>query len=339
MNPIELIKKNRDIIIIAAIVLVVLVISLISFSGKNPGETVQFVSPFSTDQSFGTGWGAVDFSGVAGDQETVELPVHSSEVFAVDEVQVIVEKLGMGTATRTVSEDGAYYSWSRGEEFVQYNSETGDLVVNMSAVSLNEITDTSFSSRVVEDYFVEFVRVYITNEQSISAVSQVQGSFFDVSGTWELDGYPTVRKYGQNYSVIARFDRSGNLVSLYASLYHFSQQDTMVEVVSLRELKSMVSFNNYPKEAYIDIVPSGDYDCGEECDPYGWDTVGGFQGAAIKDASIVYYYSPEDKSDVIPVYRLVGEGTAGVGTEIADVSVVIYASAIDPSQIIIPYEE
>lgn len=331
--------KNRDVVLISIAVLLVIIVIVAGTIKKSPSSVDTFISPFSTDVSTGSGVGMVDMTGVDDDKEVVSLPVYSFEVFPVENVQEIVEQLGMGSVPRTVSDDGIYYLWENGDDFIRYNIKNGDFIVNSAPISLNEAMETNFSSQTAEEYLTEFVREFLSSDLSVNPRSEVQGSFTEVKGSWNIDGYQFIQKYGQADSVIASFDRNGSLVSLYASLVTFTSSDTTVELVSIDELKSYVSFNNYPKEAYIDIVPENTTECGEECDPYGFDGMSSFDNATISEVNIVYYVSTNTENEILPVYQLIGEGTSTTDNGTIPVSVTIYASAIDPSLIIIPSEE
>lgn len=113
----------------------------------------------------------------------------------------------------------------------------------------------------------------------------------------------------------------------------------MVKIVPFDNLASYIQVNNYPKEAYVYNIASDQKCTDEACDPYGLDAVDTFQEAIIKDASLVYYFSQNSGSNVLPAYRLEGNGSSSDGTTLRNVFVVIYANAVDPSQILTANEE
>jgi hypothetical protein len=338
MSLMDTIKKNRDVIIIGIIVILILAISIMSLSREEEEPLSKFESPFSSDQSFGEGWGSIDLTTTIGGSERSSLPVYSAQPYDIEDVYDIVVSLGMGDENPQHSENEPYYSWSRGEEFVRYNEDTGDLVVNAEAIPLDEDMDVSFSSQNAEQYFRAFVETYLDSKVDTSTSVQTNGSFFDATGVWQLGGYPVVLKNGQDYSVLASFDRNGNLVSLYASLIRFRQENSSANIIDLDELRSYVLLDTYPKEAYADIIVSG-AECAEDCDPYGWDSIDNVEGVVIQEADIVYFYSQKAGSSVLPVYRLTGEGMSTEDSTTQRVSIVIYANAVDPAQIITSGEE
>lgn len=333
-------EKNKGIIIVVAVViLIVLVIFFASrTSKKETGTKESFVSPISTESSLVKTFGSIYFSSTADEIESILLPVYTAKPFSFSEIQNIVSNLGMGKVVPEVSSDGSSYFWGRGDDFIRYDLITGTFVLVTDPILLETNTlGVDFNYGNVERYFVAFVQKYLDAEVDVSAKMEKTGTGYRVRGSWLLNTYPVVEKFGQTYSVMATFDDEGRLLTLYASMMKFNRMNSKIEIMSTRDLRSYLNYNNFPKEAYVAIIPD-EYSCEEDCDPYTLDEVKSFQQAEIKTMEIVYFYS-SSTNDVLPVYKLTGEGISYSSGLTHPVTVTIYANAIDPAQIIIPAEE
>ena len=334
-DVLALLKKNIGLVAAAGFLLIIVVVAVIYFTEDGGGDKVYDV-PIGFEEESDYNWGDVDISSSANKPSGRKLPVYWGAKYDISEVEPMVKSFGF-TGEPEISGDGVFYAWVRGEEFARYSTITGDLSIYSSAIPLSEIQKGYFDDENIEEYFGQFMSEYIGLGLDYQYEYERGGSSHQFTGSWFLQDHPVVYVGGQEYSFIVKFDNSGDLQSLYVRLMRVSETDEKVQLVSLSDLRSYIRLEGYPKEAFVDVVPEGS-DCNEEsdCDPYGFYLAeDGFDVASLTDVSFAYLYDFEGEGDIVPIYRLEGEGRAtdenGTSREI---SVVVFANAIDPSRIV-----
>lgn len=325
-------------LVVILAVIVGLVLLYIYVSRREPGESVNYAINLGGEQGDDLSWGRVSLSGITGKDEFYEVEVYKSEPYELDEVDEVVVGLNFGSSSPEEVLEDEFYTWSSLSEGTgSYNLKTGDFFFESTdSLRLREIERGYIDEDTAVEYFGEFVKQYLGLETDIEAVAEDTGVNINITGEFVVNGYSIVSAVNQRNNVSAVFTKGGNLVSLFISLTRFSKSDSSVRVMGIPDLKKYIKGSAYPKESFVNIIPSDDYDCPD------YDCFSSYSAADITDviinsASVVYYWNPTKSGDVLPTYELEGEGVyIDEDENVSEVSVIVYANAVDPSQIYLP---
>lgn len=338
----ETLRKNKETIVLSVLFVCIVILGWYLWKQGDQDsidDDIRVGVPLQTAQDTSYDWGSIGFTTTIGDTDTMTLPIYKVVPIKVDDMVSIVADLGF-SGTGSNEGGGVYRFWGNDSEYARYDLQTNTLNVESPGIRLSRIDRGTSMSSGMETYVEEFITTYLGIESPVSlSVSKSQDGYM-VNGYWRVGMYDVVQAHGKEYSLIAEFSMSGDLCALSLDGTTFKDTGRTVDVISRTVLERYVSLDTYPKEAYIHTLVTSDSTCEEDesCDPYALYTFDGFTKATIHTASIVYYYdSLEGLSEIVPVYRLEGSGTATDDDgRVHDVTVTIFANAVDPSQILLP---
>jgi hypothetical protein len=338
----KIIENNREVLLFIASVLILLsILGYLFLKDRiDTGTGEAYPVNLDTRQEVMHNWDAVNTIGDIDDIDVKELDVYTVGSMGIEKVRDLVRELDFVMSSEVVSDDGRFYSWTKGGDSAQYDSVAMSFVAVTSGAKLEKLEPRSLNRDSVIEYFDEFVSEYIENGQNSLVTAERSGDTYEVRGTWLVDGYPVVGPYNQEEMIVVRFNDIGTLLSISMSLAEFSVSDDSVSLASIPEVLSYLRAGSYPKEAFLSQKAGSGQGCSTEgCIDFEVSALDGFTEATIDEAQIVYLLNPYDSSDVLPVYQLRGSALVrGEGTSV-NADITIYANAIDPSQIMIPSEE
>ncbi|MBN2100853.1 hypothetical protein JW710_03090 [Candidatus Dojkabacteria bacterium] len=336
----DFINKNRQILIIAVsvTVIVIAVIYYIIYRRQQEDTSGMYVTTLRSGTESDLDWGETDLANLYGDDQTSNIPQYVAEVYSVGHIEEILSKLGISGVNPEILSDGDLYHWSSGSTSVTYTVKTGDLIVESSTgIRLSEIEQAYVSSKNVGPYFEAFLSEYLDVDENLVYEVEDTGGNFRITGTVKLSDYRVIHSINKNEMFNVVFDEGGDLVSMAVSLAEFSKGDEDLILVSINELKSYLVYGNYPREDFISVDSSYEKEC-EVSDCYPEFRSEDVKNMIFDEVSIVYYFDPANPDDVLPVYELSGVGVVSDGENDFEVSVKVWANAVDPERIIIQDE-
>jgi len=334
----EFLGQNKSSVILVGLVILSVLFALGYIYMANrleetENEIYDVSIPSSTDNNLS--WESVDVDRLAVADENLEADVYGADLYTIDDVESILDRLGFMNLAPDISENGDIYTWDLGDRGVaSYTPDVGDFMLESGGLSLPSINLGYISESNVIAYFESFMGEYLQVDAASFNVEVVNlDDGVKVTGTWLLGGCDVVSSINQESMIGAFFSENGDLESLFISLVRFEKQEESVTLVTIEELKEYLPWGAYPREEYVDVVSSSapaceDYDCYFNYD------IEDVSGVSLESAELVYYLNPSSPESVLPTYKLKGEGNVEDGEgRLVKVEVFVYANAVDPTRI------
>ncbi len=335
-------RQNLILFILAvASVVIATIYMVISGQQTEPQQTGYYENPFEESAENTLNWKEVRVTSPDLGVNKLELSSFKADIPDKDDIETVLARFGIVGIEPEELQDGVY-SWSVNENTVaNYTETTGALSINsVNGLRLKDIERGYIREEDVGEYFEEFVEFYFEWDTDFEYRIDKNGDYFRVSGTWFIEEYKVVGSGQKEDLFVVVFNEGGDLVAMHVTPIDFKKQQDKVDLVDIEGIKEYLHYSSYPKSEFIDIVSDtetecSDYDCYYNYDPREIDDI------VINEAEIVYFFNAEAPESVIPVYKLTGRG--GIfdedDKEQREVSVTIYANAIDPAKIVLREED
>lgn len=326
MVEMKMLEKKKLYIVIFVVLLAIAISIAIYFIIKNKDtqEESRIVNQESlTTSSLGISLGDTDF-----DESTV--PIYTvSQMTSLSKVQAFVQTVDP-LMELSVQEEGVFYEWVHGENYVDYILDQNYLIFNIEeGLNWNEATLTNYS-------FSQFVKQYFDKswEYTLSLSYKLESGetlYYAKRNEGGVDIETVLDRQQTDYLAM----KDGRIVYGKILLVDLILKQSDYTLISMENLKKYINLSAYPKEIYpqygaLQTVIPAEIDYKSEEYQKIVDTL---SNCASETATLIYLYKRMDQGDLTPVFKLDLSCTIKYENIDYDVPAIGYISAIDPAYI------
>lgn len=230
----------------------------------------------------------------------------------------------------TTQEEGSYYRWDNGNNYVIYELDQNYLLFNMEkGMTWNEASLNAYSfSQFVNQYFGKSWTYTSFDSKKMSTGETV---YYAKRNLDDKVLETTLDKQETDYLAM----KNGKIVYGKILLTEIESAKKEVPLISNEELKQRINLSAYPKEVYpqfgaIQSITLADVDYKSEEFTNIANTL---SDCSSSSTELVYLYKSMDQGSLTPVYKLDLTCNITYESNSYDIPAIGYVSAIDPTYI------
>lgn len=335
--------------ILAAILLITTFIAL--FINPSPRQPIDDAGLIEQPLSFSRGKRIKISDDIEGDFDRKDTSLVIYEVTSTDKTSLIdqfIFEIGIGGFTLTTDSELIKIR-EQADNRIEYNTLTEELTFTFDGpISLATIDRALFKTDELQDYFNEFIRIYIdpTFEHTNFTVTEERDSFLIEADRKIGDYHLETSGFFPNPDFI-RIEKDGDLIEGKILLMSLTDNEDLVsDIIDIDELRSLINSDIYPKEFNqgpiavaeedIDLPDPADAPANTGIIPLEAEEIRETNDCDTENIEIVYFYLNQNYLNLSPVYKISCAGVINHRGRTYDVNVIIYANALDPDRVFIP---